>query len=263
MMRARIGGIGLWGPGLPGFDAGRPVLLGARPWRDEPMPPPPALLAATERRRAGLVVRLALTAATEAVTMAGLPPAALRAVFASSDGDGAVIHGMLTALATPEADVSPTQFHNSVHNAAAGYWAIGAGSAQPACCLGGHDASFAAGLLKAMAEVQAEGVPVLLCAYDAPLPAPLGAKRRTTWEIGIALVLLPEDGAAGPRLEAAYHATPQPDTLPRLSALQDLARRNPAGRALRLLESLALGERDRCALAMDDGHLALRLEVAG
>lgn len=262
-MRARIGGIGLWGPGLPGFSASHPVLTGARPWLDEALPPPPALLAATERRRAGLVVRLALAAAAEAVAMAGLPAAQLRSVFASSDGDGAVIHGILAALATPETDVSPTQFHNSVHNAAAGYWAIGAGSAQPACCLGGHDASFAAGLLKAMAEVQAERVPVLLCAYDAPLPEPLGAKRHTAWELGAALVLLPDDGADGPWLEAAYHATPQPDTPPRLPALRDLARRNPAGRALRLLESLALRESDRSVLAMLGGHLALRLEAAG
>ncbi len=58
--------------------------------------------------------------------------------------------------------MSPTQFHNSVHNAAAGYWSIAHGSRQPATCLGAHDWTWAAALLKAVAEVAATGAPVLL-----------------------------------------------------------------------------------------------------
>ncbi len=41
----------------------------------------------------------------------------------------------------------PTQFHNSVHNAVAGYWSIATKSTQPMTCLAAHDHSFAAGLL--------------------------------------------------------------------------------------------------------------------
>ena len=78
------------------------------------------------------------------------------AVFGSSNGDAVVVHDILEALASADRPVSPTQFHNSVHNAAAGYWTIATGSHQPATCLGCHDHTLAASLLKAVAEVEAE-----------------------------------------------------------------------------------------------------------
>ncbi|MEN0077042.1 MAG: beta-ketoacyl synthase chain length factor, partial [Paracraurococcus sp.] len=139
-LRGRIAGIGLLGPGLPGWAASRPILLGEVPWAPaEPLIPPPALLPPTERRRTSLVIRLALAAASEAV--AGAPDrAALETVFVSSNGDGAIIGSILAALHEPAGvALSPTQFHNSVHNAPAGYWHIAAGSAAPSLSLGGHD----------------------------------------------------------------------------------------------------------------------------
>ena len=56
----------------------------------------------------------------------------------------------------PNGTISPTQFHNSVHNAAAGYWHIAAGSAAPSLSVGGHDGAFAAGLLANRLVPQAE-----------------------------------------------------------------------------------------------------------
>ena len=53
-------------------------------------------------------------------------------VFASGDADGENLHHILESLATPEHEVSPTRFHNSVHNAAAGYWNIATGARTPA-----------------------------------------------------------------------------------------------------------------------------------
>ena len=177
-------GIGIWGPGLLGWTKSLPVLQGRQdPAFEEAMPPPSALLSATERRRSGLSVRLALAVAQEASAMAGIPPGAVRSVFGTSNGDGPVVHAILETLAGPDRQVSPTQFHNSVHNAAAGYWSIGAGSQMPALCLGCHDATFAAALLKAAAEGQAEGSPVLLCVYDAPMPEPLAAGSPDRWRV--------------------------------------------------------------------------------
>ena len=66
----------------------------------------------------------------------------------SSDGDGEIVHRLCTALASPAAEVSPTDFHNSVHNAATGYWSIGAHSSAPSTALCAYDGSFAAGLLE-------------------------------------------------------------------------------------------------------------------
>ncbi|MBV8398228.1 MAG: beta-ketoacyl synthase chain length factor, partial [Acetobacteraceae bacterium] len=145
-------GAGLWGPGLEGWAASLPVLQGRldHVWRDC-TPPTPTLLPLNERRRTGASVRLALAVALEASTHAGFAPGIVRSVFGTSNGEGPVIHAILASLADPDRQVSPTQFHNSVHNAAAGYWSIAARSQAAATCLGCHDATFAAALLKAVA----------------------------------------------------------------------------------------------------------------
>ena len=216
---ASIIGTAIWGPGLEGWAASRDVLAGVAPYVPAASPPPaPALLPATERRRSGPVVRLALAVAHEAATACGFPPDTLRAVFASSNGDGPVVGAILDALATSAGErvVSPTQFHNSVHNAAAGYWSIATASRQPATCLGCHDDSFAAGLLVALADLRAIAAPVLLCCYDHPLPPPLDAVRPTGPAFAAALVLAPPQLGA-PTLHARYdpEAPPRPFTLHR------------------------------------------------
>ncbi len=135
---------GLLGPGCrDGPRAGR-CWPARRPGTGEVVLPPPAILSATERRRTGPVARLALAVATEAAAASGLPPPSLRPVFGSGNGDAITVGAILDALSRPDGFVSPTQFHNSVHNAAAGYWSIGTGSGRPATCLGCHDWTFGA-----------------------------------------------------------------------------------------------------------------------
>ena len=57
----------------------------------------------------------------------GRDPATLPSVFTSAHGDLAVNDYMSSTLATQPTAISPTRFHNSVHNAAAGYWTIATG----------------------------------------------------------------------------------------------------------------------------------------
>jgi hypothetical protein len=258
-MRAYVQGVALWGPGLPGWEASLPVLAGTEPYVARSAPPPvPTILSPTERRRTGVPVRLALVAAGQASEMAGVPPGAIRSVFASSNGDGPVVHAILEALSDPQGDVSPTQFHNSVHNAAAGYWTIATSSREAATCLGCHDATFAAALLKALAELACEREPVLLCLYDAPLPSPLAQKRHTTMEFAAAFVLSPEPGAAPLAVvEASFASAPPPAGAdePRAPSLRAIARDNPAARALPLLEALARREPASLAAPYLDGRL--------
>jgi hypothetical protein len=205
-------------------------------------------------------LRLALTVAQEAAVASGLPPASLRSVFASGNGDAPLVCGILEGLAAAGQQaraVSPTQFHNSVHNAAAGYWGIAHGSTQPATCIGLHDDSFAAGLLKAVAEVAADGTPVLFCAYDHPIPSPLAAKRPTLAPFGTALVLAP-DGVGRPlaRVSLRYaDRVPEHPAMPRSAALRSLAIGNPAARSLPLLESKAAGPTASQAVPYLDGSL--------
>ena len=256
-------GVGIWGPGLEGWAASRPILAGEAAWKElSSAPPAPTILPATERRRTGPVVRLALAVAQEAAIASGLAPGDLRAMFACGNGDGVVVGAILESLASAGQQaraVSPTQFHNSVHNAAAGYWSIAHGSVQPATCLGMYDDSFVAGLLNAVVEVMAEHEPVLLCVYDHPMPPPLDAKRSIIAPLGLALVLSP-DGVGRPlgRLSLRYQADPPPrPALPKNPAFHALAAGNPAGRGLPILEALARSEVATLAFPYLDASLTV------
>ena len=269
MLPASVLGVSVWGPGLEGWAASRAVLAGDSPYEPRPSPPPPpAILPPTERRRTGPVVRLALAVAQEAAAQAaaqaasGLDPAGLRSVFASSNGDGVVVGSILDALARGaegERVVSPTQFHNSVHNAAAGYWSIATGSRQPATCLGAHDWTWAAALLTAMADVVANGQPVLLCCYDHPLPTPLDALRPTGAAFAAGLVLGPAD-AGRPSLQVAYAAGAAGAGASLGPGLDALMAANASARALPLLAALARGTASAHQVGYMDGRLDVTVE---
>jgi hypothetical protein len=265
-LEARIVGVAVWGPGLEGWIASRPVLAGEADYMPADSPaPPPAILSANERRRTGPVARLALTVASEAAAMSGLPPSALRAVFASGNGDGVVVGSILEDLTiggTQGRLVSPTQFHNSVHNAACGYWSIAVGGHLPTTCLAGHDFSWPAALMVALAELAEHNEPVLLCVYDHPLPPPLHAKRPLIAPFGVGLVLAAPgtDGGLG-GIAVRYIAEPSAApsvrcrTEPSLTTLRALAAGNPAAQSLPLLKALARGEAATHAVPYLDGRL--------
>ena len=256
---------GLAMPGLPGWKASQPVLRSEQPWQAAPLTPPPStLLPANERRRAPLAVRLAFAAAEDAMQAGALDPAQWATVFASSDADTPIIHRIGTALAEPGRVVSPTDFHNSVHNAAAGYWSIAAGCRLPSTSLSAWDASFAAGLVEAATLALSEALPVLLVVYDMPPPGPLAACRAITEPAALALALAAPGTLAAPQLatldiELAASDVHSPCTDPGLEALR-LA--NPAARALPLLAALARSEAATLDLAMVSGGLRLVLSPA-
>ena len=253
---AVIRSVAVLGPGLLGWTASRPILAGTAPWQTgDVVLPAPTILSATERRRTGPVIRLALAVATEAAEASGLDPRSLRTVFGSGNGDALTVGAILEAISAPDGFVSPTQFHNSVHNAAAGYWSIGVGSTRPACCIACEDWTFAASLMKAVAECHVEGEPVLLCVYDTPMPPPLDAVRSLSCVFGVALVLAPD--GAGPRLSVRWDGAPATGQQPLHPALLAVAAGNPAARSLRLLEALARGGRHE----FDLDYLGGRLQV--
>jgi hypothetical protein len=226
--------------------------------------PPPAILPPTERRRTSTSVRLALAAAVAAAADSGLPPERLETVFVSSNGDGAVVGGILEALSRPDGMVSPTQFHNSVHNAAAGYWGIATGSTRSSVSLGCHDDSFPVGLMQAALRVATTGEPVLFCAYDAPLPPPLAARRPVEHALAVAMVLISWASAGhGP----GFHLSVRPGqrqagtVRPTGPVARALAGSNPIARALPLLEVLATGQAAVLDFDLLDGG-SLSLSVA-
>ena len=258
-MKAFVTALSVFGPGLPGWDASEPMLAGSMPWvMAEALPPAPAILAAGDRRRAGATVRFALAAAT-ASTAAAPDRAALETFFTSGNGDGAVVGSILDALHATDGAVSPTLFHNSVHNAAAGYWHIAVGSTMPSLSLGGHDGAFAAGLLAAMGAVATRGRPVLLVAYDTPLPPPLDAVRPTAFPFATGCILAPSPEGARAGLALRYLAEPAPAEAP-AEGLDALAGGNPAARALPLLRALAARREALVRLPLlEDAHLEIQV----
>ena len=196
MLTAYIQGIGLIGPGLADWPSGGAHTLRASSLtrRARRYVPAPHGLPPAERRRTGATVKLALSVAQQAVAAAGVDPAGLPTVFSSSGGDGLICHEICETLASSDRQLSPTRFHNSVHNAAAGYWSLATGATAASTALCAHDGSFAAGLLEALALVSADRVPVLLCAYDTGYPEPLHAKRPLPDSFAVALVLTPDAG---------------------------------------------------------------------
>lgn len=204
VLRACIDGIGFWAPGLPSWDAARAFALdGTRP-EAAPARPSPQLLAPNERRRAPETVAVALDVALAACVAAGRGPAALPSVFASTHGELAITDYMCATLASDPRSISPTRFHNSVHNAAAGYWTIGAGAMQPATAISAYDGSFAQGLLEALVQLDSGADAVLLVGYDSQAVGPLGPVCRSTGLLGAALVLAREPRADALVLEGWF-----------------------------------------------------------
>ncbi len=203
-----IEGIGFWGNGLPSWDAARAfVATGALP-ADAPARPAPQLLAPNERRRAPQTVAIALEVASAACVAAQRDAATLASIFTSTHGDLAVTDAMCAAVASDPLSVSPIRFHNSVHNAAAGYWTIGVGSMRPATALSAYDASFAQGLLEAIATLVADDTQdaVLLVGYDSQATGPLSTLWRSEGLLGGALVLSRNAKPGALRLRATLEA---------------------------------------------------------
>lgn len=239
-----VEGIGLLGPGLDSWPQGRERLSGATPYLSARCALPlPAALPAAERRRAGAVIRISLAVGREAVAASGMDAVALPSVFTSSSGDAINCHEICSALASSDRLISPTRFHNSVHNASSGYWSISSGSMASSSVLCARDGSFAAGLLEAMAQVAIEQAAVLLVAYDTDYPEPLRSVRPLPDSFGIALVLSPrrsERSLARWTLEPASFFTSAAAERLADDALEQVRKSIPAARCLPLLRSVAM-----------------------
>jgi Beta-ketoacyl synthase, N-terminal domain len=267
-LAAQIEGIGILGPGLESWPGALALLEGRSPYNSQPtVLPVPEGLPPAERRRLGRVVKLALAVGLEATSRAGADPATLPAVFASSGGDGHNCHEICQALSLADRLISPTRFHNSVHNAAAGYWSIATGSQAASNALCAFDASFAAGLLEAVVQVVLERRQVLLVAYDAQYPPPLFAKRPIPEAFGVAFVLGPASAETpaprlGPaplaRLTVAFSDSPADRMAD--PAFESLRGSIPAARSLPLLYQLATRQAAVVHIEYLDGR-SLAVEV--
>jgi hypothetical protein len=254
-LSARIEGIGYWSNGLPSWQSACVYAATGALDAAAPAKPSPQLLAPNERRRAPESVAVALEVALAACAEAGREPQSLASVFASTHGDLAITDYMCTTLAADPRAVSPTKFHNSVHNAAAGYWTIGSGCMRTTTAVSAFDASFAQGLLEALVQIATGTDAVLLAGYDTTAVGPLGAMSNSRGLLGGALVLSADRGGTHLRATLVDGEAPAGD-----GALARQAAGNSMAPMLPLFDALALGT-DLALLKAGPGRI-LRVELA-
>jgi len=261
MRSAWVDGIALWAPRLPGWDEAAAILRGEREAPPDPARrPSPSLLPPTERRRAPDTVAVSMEVAARACEAAGVDPAQTASVFASTHGDLAISDYMCDTLAKTPALTSPTKFHNSVHNAAAGYWTIATGCYEPYTAISAFGHTFGNGLLEALVQAETSGAPVLYVAYDIEAKGPMASVVPSRGMLGAALVISP---VATPRTQAALAwevvHSPAPASAPRTASLA-LTGVNDMTPCLPLYEALAAGD-GTVGLSLGPG-LLLRLGVS-
>jgi len=250
-----INGISLLAPGLDGWSASVATLRGELPWQAVEMPTPvPQLLPANERRRTTALIKLALQTAQHAMDMAQVDASQLANVFACSDGDFFIVDRICEALTQQSKPISPTLFHNSVHNAPAGYWAIAVGSQQPSSSIAAGDGTFAAGLLETVTSVQQQNKQLLLIAYEYPAtsPSPLKEKRDAVWPFALAMVLGQDKQAQSlARLQIELVKCDETESCHdncRDVQLEKLRIVNPAAKSLPLLQAICRSQTSKLRL---------------
>jgi hypothetical protein len=256
-----IEGIGVWSPELPDWQTARRILVENAAIAANPAARPAAtVLSPAERRRAPESVLIAVAAAQQACAMAKRDPRELAHVFASAYGDLAINDYLCATLAHAPAEVSPTKFHNSVHNAPAGYWAIAGGCMHASTAVSAGAASFGAGLLEAAVRACADAEPVLLVAYDVAARGPLRDTIASRSAFAVAFVLAPPSPRAAAR--ARLHVGGDFATLaPVPSLLHASHAGNPVAASLPLLAALARRESAVLRIAAAQS-LHLNLEIS-
>jgi hypothetical protein len=260
--RLYVNGVALWSQRLPGWERARAILAGLEPAPQEPAPRPVAeLLPPTERRRAPDTVAVAMEAALSACKFAQLSPASLPCVFSSMHGDLAITDYMCATMASTPTLVSPTKFHNSVHNAAAGYWTIAADCTRPYTSLSAGELSFGAGLLEACVQALTGNENVLLVAYDIDARGPLAPVAASKGLLSVGLIVSPQrapQALAQFELEIVSAAGLTPSRAKPENAA--LVAGNSTESCLPLIEALALGGTHHL-LCLATPTLGLKLHV--
>ena len=139
-----------------------------------------SLIPAGMRRRTSVTTRMAITAASLACAQAGSDAQKLSSVFASLGGEIQVTDALCRLLPDDNELLSPTQFHNSVHNTTAGYWGILNHCQAPTTAIAAADDTFAMGLIEVWAQLQQSGGERLLVCYDELWPQYLAPPKGKT-----------------------------------------------------------------------------------
>lgn len=182
-------GVGLWTPGY----------ANPKSWCDgeadaEKPKPAATLLKGPLSRRATPLTRMSIEAMQQAVAMGDADLSTIPSVWATCHGEHSAAISLLRMMQEGEGKLSPTKFHNSVHNAASGYASIATGNRTLSTTLTGGAEIVASSLLEAICLVQSLDRSIVLVLADEPLLPPFERSDATT---GLALSLLLSSNADG------------------------------------------------------------------
>ena len=239
-LKCKIAGIGAWGSYFESWPALQALLQGAALPEDKLKGPKPSIIPANERRRAPLPVRLAVESSWQATQHAGVEPSTLTCVFVSGLGDTDLTDYMCKTLASEHKELSPTKFHNSVHNAPAGYWTISTGTMSAANSVAGYEESVSLTLLEAMIQCDTENKPMLLTFYDAPVAEVLTPVLPNQETFAFSVVVFPVTADIDAPVLTAQVTQQTSQSWPALKTesayLATLYKDNPAAKVLCLAE---------------------------
>ncbi len=241
----------------------------------EQRPLQPAMIPPRERRRAPHTVKMALETMGQATADAAVPLDSISVVTASSMGDMDITDYMCKTLAKNPLLVSPTSFHNSVHNAAVGNWSISQSSHAACNAVAAGEYSGTAGLLEAAVLCMDSQSPVLLVIQEGKATPALMPQCRSPFPLSLALLLAAPDQACAEQTVATVEISLQdePSSWPLLpAALAAAYSTSPAGRMLPLFIPLAQAAAANSSLSpypslrlplSPHGSLGIRLGFAG
>ncbi|MFK5984967.1 MAG: beta-ketoacyl synthase chain length factor [Pseudomonadota bacterium] len=178
MITLYLKGISLIAPGMANWQIAKKIFTDKQVYNPAKVDKKlSTLLPANENRRCSRTTKLALSCIQQLFDAYPISSRQyyqqLAYIFTSCNGDLTIFHQIATALAQAGRPVSPIKFHNSVHNAPAGYSAIVLESQSASTSITAYEDSFAAGLLEAAVQASIKQQDCLLCGYDEVPPEPL------------------------------------------------------------------------------------------
>ena len=257
-----IAGAGVWSQAFGNWDEFQDALAGREVETGGALKP--ELIPARERRRAPAAVKMAVEVMDQACRMADIDPTDVATVFGSGMGDMQITDYICRTLAEAPRMVSPTKFHNSVHNASTGYWSIATGSHFAANAISAYADTVAASLLEGAVQAIEEDLPVIVALEELAAPQPFKSVIEVDEPLAAALLLTPRGASAAPlaglKLAVRGQAAADDATVTVAGTTFD---NNFTAPLLPLLAALAHGEASTHALPLSRGStLDLTLEFA-
>ena len=249
-MRCKILSVGAWGSDFTNWEELQTKLLQKIVLNDSPVTkaetspaPKPSIIPANERRRAPLPVKMAVEVSSQALDASGLASPDVACVFGSGLGDTEITDYMCRAVNTESRQLSPTKFHNSVHNAAAGYWTISTHCMKSANSIAAFHETAGLCLMEAASQCIAHNEPVLITLFDTKAHSVYREIFDCESDFAAAILICPENmitetpPIASLTLQTTVSNIPLPELIN--GELNHLYQTNPAAKILALLEPLA------------------------